>query len=214
MAGVVLIEDQVMFRSSMSVFLSSKAGLTVVGTFGSGFAFFEAVPSLPTFELALLDIQLPGESGIELTVKINEQFPHVKVILLSSVREDFILHQALRSGADAIVHKDDTPETLLHAITTVVSGGCFYGHTIQQLRRAMAQNPDFFAKILSEKEQAVLELLGQGLSNEDAAPLLALSPETVQTHRRNIMRKLGVHSTAQLQSYALKRGFTTVTDLR
>jgi DNA-binding NarL/FixJ family response regulator len=78
----------------------------------------------------------------------------------------------------------------------------------------MGHNPESFNKILTDKEQGVLELLGQGLSNEEAAPLLALSPDTVQTHRRNIMRKLGLHSALQLQSYALKRGFTSVDDLR
>ncbi len=105
-------------------------------------------------------------------------------------------------------------EALISAIESVMQGGCYFGHTVQQLRRQMGHNPECFSKVLTDKEQEVLELLGQGLSNEEAAPMLALSPETVQTHRRNIMKKLGLHNAMQLQSYALKRGFTSVTDLR
>ncbi len=105
-------------------------------------------------------------------------------------------------------------EALVSAIDTVMQGGCYFGHTVQQLRRQMGHNSENFSRILTDKEQEVLELLGQGLTNEEAAPMLALSPETVQTHRRNIMRKLGLHNAMQLQSYALKRGFTSVNELR
>ena len=214
MLRVVLIEDQVMFRSSLSIMLQSKLGAAVVGAYGSGFAFFEAYTAIGKIDLILLDIQLPGEDGLSLVGRFNELLPNTKIILLSSIREEYLLHKALQSGVDGYVHKDDSPEALQGAIETVMQGGCYFGYTVQQLRRQLGVDPASFSKVLSEKEQAVLELLGQGLGNEDAAPLLALSPETVQTHRRNIMRKLGLHNSLQLQAYALKRGFTTVSELR
>jgi len=214
MIRVVLVEDQVMFRSSLSILLQTKLGATVVGEYGSGFAFLEAQPTLGAIDLILLDIQLPGDDGITLAGRFAALIPGVKVILLSSIREDYLLNKALQSGADGYVHKDDSPEALAGAIQTVMQGGCYFGYTVQQLRRQMGVDPDCFTKVLSGKEQEVLELLGQGLSNEEAAPMLALSPETVQTHRRNIMRKLGLHTALQLQAYALKRGFTTVSELR
>jgi two-component system NarL family response regulator len=214
MIRVVLIEDQVMFRSSLNVLLQTKLGATVIGEYGSGFAFLEAQATLGPIDLILLDIQLPGDDGITLAGRFTAQFPDVKIILLSSVREEYLLHKALQSGAHGYVHKDDSPDALAGAIQTVMQGGCYFGYTVQQLRRQMGVDPDSFAKVISEKEQEVLELLGQGLTNEEAAPLLALSPDTVQTHRRNIMRKLGLHNAMQLQAYALKRGFTTVSELR
>jgi DNA-binding NarL/FixJ family response regulator len=211
---VVLIEDQVMFRSSLNVLLQSKLGATVVGEYASGFAFLEAQPTIGRIDLILLDIQLPGDDGITLAGRFLGQFPEIKIILLSSIREEYLLHKALQSGAQGYVHKDDSLEALAGAIQTVMQGGCYFGYTVQQLRRQMGIDPDSFTKVISEKEQEVLELLGQGLTNEEAAPMLALSPETVQTHRRNIMRKLGLHNAMQLQAYALKRGFTTVSELR
>ncbi|PTY04293.1 hypothetical protein DB347_20585 [Opitutaceae bacterium EW11] len=215
MHRVVLIEDQVMFRASLAVLLQSRfAGTQVIGEFDSGESFFAAAPKLGQIDLVLLDIQLPGEDGVSLAGRFEKELPGTKIILLSSVRADYVLHRALQSGADGYVHKDDPPESLASAIDTVLGGGCYFGHTIQQLRRQMGVNPGCFNKVLSPKEQEVLEYLGQGLSNEEAAPILALSPETVQTHRRNIMRKLGLHNATQLQSYALKHGFTTISELR
>jgi DNA-binding NarL/FixJ family response regulator len=164
--------------------------------------------------LILLDIQLPGDDGITLAGRFTQLLPATRIILLSSVREHYQLHRALQSGVDGYVHKDDSPDALAAAVQTVLAGGCYFGQTVQQLRRQMSQDPDCFSKILSTKEQEVLELLGQGLTNEEAGPLLALSPETVQTHRRNIMRKIGAHNATQLQAYALKHGFTSVSDLR
>lgn len=214
MLRVVLVEDQVMFRSSLAVLLESKFKATIVGAYSSGFNFLDAQPGLGQVDLILLDIQLPGEDGITLCSRFATIMPQTKVILLSSVREEYLLHRALQSGADGFVHKDDPPEALGSAIESVMQGGCYFGHTVQQLRRQMGHDPISFSKILTDKEQEVLELLGQGLTNDEAAPMLAQSPETVQTHRRNIMRKLGVHSAIQLQSYALKRGFTSVSELR
>lgn len=214
MLRVVIIEDQVMFRTALGVMLESKLKLSIIGAYSSGAAFLEARAGLGQIDLILLDIQLPGEDGITLVGRYSVLLPGTKVILLSSVREDFLLHKALQSGADGYVHKDDPAEALISAIESVVQGGCYFGQTVQQLRRQMGHNPDHFSKLLTEKEQQVLELLGQGLSNEEAAPLLALSPDTVQTHRRNIMRKVGAHSAMQLQAYALKHGFTSVDELR
>jgi DNA-binding NarL/FixJ family response regulator len=213
MLRVVLVEDQVMFRSALTVMLETKMQAKVIGAYSSGYAFLDAQATLGEIDLILLDIQLPGEDGITLASRFATLLPKTKVILLSSVREEYILHKALQSGADGYVHKDDPIEALISAIESVSQGGCFFGQTVQQLRRQMGHDPNSFTKILTDKEQEVLELLGQGLSNEEAAPTLALSPETVQTHRRNIMRKLGLHSALQLQSYALKRGFTSVTEL-
>ena len=203
-----------MFRSALTAMMQSKENIQVIGGYTSGSHFLEALSTLGRVDLILLDIQLPGEDGITLAGKFAELLPETKVILLSSVKEDYLLYKALQSGADGYVHKDDSTDALMGAIDTVMQGGCYFGYTVQQLRRQMGHNPESFNKILTDKEQSVLELLGQGLSNEEAAPLLALSPDTVQTHRRNIMRKLGLHSALQLQSYALKRGFTSVSDLR
>ncbi len=214
MPRIVIIEDQVMFRSALTVMLESRDNMKVIGGYISGAAFVEALPSLGHIDIILLDIQLPGEDGITLTGKFSTLLPDTRVILLSSAKEDYLLYKALQAGADGYVHKDDSAEALASAIDTVMQGGCYFGYTVQQLRRQMGHNPESFNKILTDKEQEVLEMLGQGLSNEEAAPLLALSPDTVQTHRRNIMRKLGLHSALELQSYALKRGFTSVNDLR
>jgi len=203
-----------MFRSALAVMVETKIHASVIGAYDSGPAFLAAQPALGKIDLVLLDIQLPGENGITLVGRFATLLPETKIILLSSVKEDYYLYKALQSGVDGYVHKDDSVEALAGAIDTVMQGGCYFGYTVQQLRRQMGRNPESFSRILTDKEQEVLELLGQGLTNEEAAPMLALCLETVQTHRRNIMKKLGLHNAIQLQSYALKRGFTSVNDLR
>jgi len=214
MLRIVIIEDQEMFRSALTVMVEEKLKASVIAGFSTGHAFLDALATLGKIDLVLLDIQLPGEDGTTLAGRFSTLLPETKVILLSSVKEEYLLHKALHSGADGYVHKDDSMEALIGAIETVMKGGCYFGHTVQQLRRQMGLNPQSFSKILTDKEQQVIELLGQGLSNEEAAPMLAQSVDTVQTHRRNIMKKLGLHNALQLQSYALKSGFTSVTELR
>jgi DNA-binding NarL/FixJ family response regulator len=203
-----------MFRASLAVLLRAQADVSVVGEYSSGEALIAALPSLGPVDLILLDIQLPGEDGISIASRFRSLMPDTRIILLSSAREAYLLYKALQAPVDGYVHKDDSPETLCLAIQSVLAGGCYFGQTVQQLRRQMGVDTGAFNKVLSQKEQEVLELLGQGLTNEDAAPLLGLSAETVQTHRRNIMRKLGLHNATQLQSYALKHGFTSISELR
>jgi DNA-binding NarL/FixJ family response regulator len=214
MIRIALVEDQLMFRSSIAHLLKTQLSPAEVAEFGDGAEFLSVIQQSTTPDLVLLDIHLPGEDGITLVPKLRERCPQMKIVLLSSIREDYMLYRALQSDVDGYVHKDDSPEVLIQAIKTVLSGDCFFGKTVQQLRRELGSNPSHFNKLLSQKEQQVLELLGQGMTNEEVAPMLALSAETVQTHRRNIMRKLNLHTASQLQAYALKRGFTSISELR
>ncbi len=211
---VVIVDDQVMFRATLGYFLQTKLKAKVVGNYGNAANFFAELPKLEGVDLVVTDILLPGEDGVAFATRILTQLPGMKIVILSAARQEFLVNKALKSGTMAYVHKDDSPDALLSAIQAVMHGGCYFGQTVQRIRRQMMLDTENFTKVISEKEQIVLGLIGRGMANEDAAPLLSVSPDTVQTHRRNIMKKLGLHSAQQLTAYALKHGFVTIADLR
>ena len=130
-----------------------------------------------------------------------------KAIILSAISSDRTLFRALRSPIMGYVHKEETMETLKLGIRCVLGGAVFFSTKMQEMRRRMSANPVFFNKVLSEREQEILEYLGQGLGNEEIASLLALKASSVADHRKNIMSKLDLHNQADVMKYASKTGF-------
>jgi DNA-binding NarL/FixJ family response regulator len=162
-------------------------------------------------DLIFLDLALPDGDGLDLLSELLAVAPHAKVIALSSFADEFTVHRALRSPVRGFVDKGEQPLDLLKdAVDTVLAGGRYFSPSVQKLRAALRSDPVAFDKVLSDREQHLLSLFGQGLSNEAVAAQVGLTPGTVKLHRRNIHRKLGLHSTPELMNYALKKGFTRV----
>jgi DNA-binding NarL/FixJ family response regulator len=136
------------------------------------------------------------------------------VLLLSSSCEDFIVDRVTHSCVQGFVHKDEDPKVLLTAIQTIAAGGAFYSPRFVERRRQLMKEPATFAKLLSTREQDLLRLLGAGYTDAEIASELGLSAFTVQSHRRNVMAKLDLHTAQEMQAYALKAGFTTVDRLQ
>lgn len=165
-------------------------------------------------DLLLLDIRLPDGDGLDFVDEMTAAHVATPVLLFSSSCEDYIVHRVSRTFAQGFVHKDEEPKVLLTAIQMVAAGGAFFSPRYVERRRQLEKNPASFDKLLSPREQALLRCVGAGYTDAESAAALGTSTGTVQTHRRNIMMKLGVHTAQELQTYALKAGFTTVTRLR
>jgi DNA-binding NarL/FixJ family response regulator len=210
---LVIVDEQVMFRATLAHFLQNKLKLKVVASCGTLAQFFGELPKLKQVDIVVTDIVLPDGDGIALASRAMTELPSAKILILSGARQEFLVNKALKAGTAAYVHKDDSSDSLLSAIQAITHGGCYFGQTVQRIRRQMMLDNTNFSKVISEKEQEVLQLLGRGMSNEDAAPHLGVSPDTIQTHRRNVMKKLNLHSAQQLTAYALKHGFITIGDL-
>ena len=209
-----LVEDQLMFRSMLRRLLVEDCGGTVVleaGTLGEVRAGMEV---LRTVDLVLLDIRMPDGDGVDFVDEMSKARVSAPVLLCSSSCEDYIVHRVRRSFVQGFVHKDEEPKVLMTAIQMIAAGGAFFSPRFVQRRRELGQDQENFTKLLSDREQELLRLLGAGHTEAEIAATLGLGVSTVLTHKRNVMLKLDLHTAQDLQKFALKSGFTTIDRLR
>jgi len=203
--NVVIVDDHVALRRGMELLLR-RAGHHVVGTAddaeAGGTLILRRKP-----DVALVDLALPGMSGAELTRSLLKEDPGVRIILYTGAADERQLLDALDAGAAGLALKSGDPQELEQAILTVAGGGDYLDPLLTPL---LAKNGNGRDKTLSPREREILGLLSQGLSGEEAATQLFLSPETVRTHVRNAMTKLGAATRAHAVALALQRGEISV----
>ncbi|WP_221032037.1 response regulator transcription factor [Actomonas aquatica] len=209
MAQIAIVEDQSLLLNLLQDLCERDFGHEVVLTAQSQAELFDKLPA-PTPRVILLDLNLPDCSGIDLAKKLQECLPGCGIIAVSGETTPYILHQVLEARFQGFVDKNADPRKIGEAIDAVLSGRPYYTDFITQARRDLFRATDSFTKVLSNTEMALLPFFGQGLHNEDIARERGLSAATVQTHRRNIMAKLGLHSSLDLMNYAIKSGFVMV----
>jgi len=160
-------------------------------------------------DVIFLDLALPDGDGLDFLPQLFGACRSAKVIALTSHVDEFTLHRALKANIHGFVDKNEQPLPVLQeAIETVMSGRHYFSSTAHRLKIAMRGNPlADFSKLLSDKEQELLPLYGEGLSNEEIAVKSGLAWGTVRNHRNNIMAKLNLHSTPELMRYAIDKGF-------
>lgn len=160
-------------------------------------------------DIVLLDLDLPDCDGLDLVAAIRGLHPGVRIVVVTSHSDDYAIHRSLEAHVAAFVDKCSQPiEAVGDAISEVAAGRVYYSPVVARAKARLSRDPQAFTKLLSVREQEVLRLLGEGFHNDVVAERLAVSPKTVLTHRRNIMSKLGVHSTPELIRYAFRKGFT------
>ena len=210
---LVLIEDQMLLRQSLAASLRSRLPITEIFEFGGVDEVLAAPETWRTADVALVDIRLNQENSFELTTVLRKQAPRLRLIWMTSVDEGVLMEEAFAADLPGFVHKEDELDVLVEAINTVMKGGRYYSDSITR-RRKNRNDPLHFSRILSSREQEVLKVIGSGLSNTEAGAFLGLSPGTIQAHRRNIMSKLDLHTAAELQAYALRRGFVDINGIK
>ncbi len=162
-------------------------------------------------DLVFLDLVLPDCDGLELLPKLLAEAANAKVIALTSFADDFTVHRVLQAKVHGFIAKNEQPlELLKEAVETVLAGGRYYSPVVERVKAALRADPGSFDKVLSEHEQRLLALFGEGLGNAAVAARVGLSANTIKVHRRNILNKLNLHSTPELMHYALEKGFTRV----
>jgi DNA-binding NarL/FixJ family response regulator len=151
-------------------------------------------------DLVLMDINMPGSNGIEATARFKAAFPAIAVLVLSMHDKPEYVAQAMQAGARGYVLKDAPGKDIVFAIETVMSGGIYYSAALaRQLTQPVAPECQ-----LTGREQQVLQLIADGQSNKQIARRLDLSVRTVETHRLNIKRKLGIEGQAELIKFAVQ----------
>ena len=198
-----MVEDHQALREGLELLLD-REGLTVVGTAGTAGEGRALVEKLAP-DVALVDIRLGEDSGIKLTADLVDADPERRIVLYTGSADVDLLISGLDSGARGYALKDGTPTELKTALRTVAEGGTYVDprlHPALLSRRATQTQ-----KSLSKREREIMDLLAQGLTGEQVAEKLYLSPETIKTHIRNAMNKLEANTRVHAIAIALREGF-------
>jgi DNA-binding NarL/FixJ family response regulator len=201
-AGIV--EDHSEFRQSLVFLISSFSEYKVAWSFSS---VEEALEKSTETDVLLLDINLPGLSGIEAIPLFRKKYPEQKIIMLTILEDDQHILEAIQNGADGYILKKSSPDKILDAIKQVNEGGAALTPMIARQVLAFLKphsSKNNSGADLTNREKEILQLLTQGLTNELIANKLFISVQTVRNHIKNIYEKLQVHSRAQVVAKAIK----------
>ena len=207
MIEIVVVDDHAVVRSGLRLLLEAEDDMAVVAEAGDAReAVFEVRAHRP--DVILLDVVMPGESGIEAVPKLLHEAPDAKVLVLSMQDDPSYVRQAFAAGASGYVLKEAADAEVVDAIRKVAAGGSYVHPTLgarmvaadAAARAAAAEDP------LSDREREVLKLLALGYTNQEIAQQLYISVRTAETHRAHIMRKLQLETRAELVRYALEHG--------
>ena len=202
MTRVLIVDDHPMVAEGIQAILETYDDIAVVGALGTGEAAVEAVDRLAP-DVVLLDINMPGMSGLTATELILERAPATRVLILSMHDSPEYISTALSHGAAGYVLKDVPTEEIKVAIDTAMAGERYLCPGSQE---TMAPRTQDGREALTNREQTILLQLAMGKSNKEVARDLDISVRTVETHRKNIRTKLGISSTAGLTRYAMEHG--------
>jgi DNA-binding NarL/FixJ family response regulator len=207
----LLVEDQQLLRELLRTHLRAEFPNCEVVEMES-LAQLAQLDKKAGFDLAIVDLQLPDGNAMDWVLQWVGRNDDQRVLVLTASDEDYILYRALNSKVQGFVHKNDDTATLLMGIKAVLKDGLFFSESMKKMRARMGSDPNFFSKVLSEREQEVLAHFGKGLRNAEVGQLMSppLSPTTIQDYRRRIMAKLGLHREADLIRYANSKGFSRI----
>ena len=207
MIGIVVVDDHAVVRSGLRLLLEAEEDLVVVAEAGNAReAVFEVRAHKP--DVVLLDVVMPGESGIDAVPKLLLEAPGVKILVLSMQDDPQYVREAFAAGAKGYVLKEAADAEVVDAIRQVAAGGSYVHPTLgaRMVAADAAARAAAEADPLSDREREVLRLLALGHTNQEIAKQLFISVRTAETHRAHIMRKLGLETRAELVRYALEHG--------
>lgn len=210
---LVLADDHQMFRHALRAMLEKQPGMKIVGEASNGDELIDIVTHQPV-DIVCVDIGMPGMNGIEATRRLMALRPQIKVIGLSAFSDRQFVLDLLNAGATGYVTKAEAGDELLRAIQTVQLGKTYLCPDVAAtVTSALLDNSpnDISAPRITARERQVLQLIAEGHTSARIADRLHLAPSTVEVHRRNIMRKLDLHSVAELTKYAIRSGITSIS---
>jgi two-component system response regulator NreC len=208
---VVVVDDHTLMRQGLVGLLDESPDIVVIGQAGDAATALDVIEAAKP-DVVLMDVGLPGVSGLELTARVKRSVPDTQVLVVTMYEREDYLFEALRAGASGYVLKGADINDLLTAVRTVAQGETYL---YQSLTGKLVA--DYLSRIddgadrkgyegLSEREREVLSLIAEGLTTAQIADKLFLSPHTVQTHRDHLMTKLDLHSRVALTKYAIRKG--------
>jgi DNA-binding NarL/FixJ family response regulator len=212
MITILLADDHTMVRQGLRALLEAEPGFSVVGEAKDGPETIAMTESLRP-DVLVVDLMMPGVGGLEVMRQVGRKLQTVRFVVLSMYANEAYVVEALRSGAMGYVLKDTGAEELVKAIRHVMQGGRYLSPPLSEgaleayLERVRGGGAQ---EALTPREREVLQLAAEGHSNAEIAERLFISPRTAETHRANLMRKLGLHSQAELIHYAFQSGLVSI----
>jgi DNA-binding NarL/FixJ family response regulator len=214
MIRILIADDHGIVRAGLKLLLNRISGTEVVAEASDG---REAVRLAKAFQpdIVLIDVAMPLLNGLDAARQIVRENARTGIIVLSMYMDESYILRALDAGARGYLIKDNADDELENAIRSVAAGRPFFsraiadvlleGHVQAMRKNGVSKSYD----LLTEREREVLHLLAEGKSNKEAASVLSLSPYTIDTHRTNLMQKLGLHNTAEIVLYAVRNAIIT-----
>ena len=203
MISVLIADDHVLFRQGLLSLLDVEEDIAVVGECGDGHTALEMIVRFRP-DVAVLDVVMPPVGGMEVAEEIAKRGLDTRVVVLTTYKSPSLVRSALNAGVSAYVLKDGAFDDVVQAIRTTAAGGTFVTASL------ISDVPDGDLAVdhgpLTRREREIFKMIARGQTSREISLRLFISPKTVETHRRNIMRKLGLRSIAELVRYAIESG--------
>ncbi len=211
MIRIFIAEDQKMFSEGIIALLQTEKDFVFVGSATNGIEAYKQILELKP-SICLLDINMPEMDGITLSTKLKSVYPELPVLILTTYDHPQFIRNLLAIGVNGYLIKNAPKSELIEAIRSVVSGDNWFSpQVMDQVKETLEEisgHPENI-RLLSKRELEVLGLIGKGMSSPEIAEKLFLSTHTVDTHRKNLLAKLGLSNSAALVKYANDRGLST-----
>ncbi|MBD3374362.1 response regulator [candidate division KSB1 bacterium] len=211
---IVLIDDHHLFRKGLAALFEQDESIEIVGEGSDGREALDLSEKMEP-DIMVMDISMPNLNGLEASRQILKRYPGIKIIILSIHTEKVYVKTVLESGISGFLLKDCAFDDLREAIDVVQQGRIFLSPKIEGM---MKKEHYYWNQLalpvlneLSEREREVLQMLSEGKSVKEIAQSLFLSPKTIETHRKNIMDKLDMHTIPELVKYAIREGLTDIS---
>jgi DNA-binding NarL/FixJ family response regulator len=207
MIKLAITDDQVIILNGLQKILADVKNIEITGVYNNGDELLEGIAKGQP-DVLLLDIQMPGKSGIELSAIITKQYRNIKIIALTNIDVVAQIKKILQQGVMGYLLKDASPETIVNAIETVHGGEQYIQEQLRQqlLSSLSAGNAK---QIVTRREKEILQLIVDEFTNQEIADKLFLSLRTVENHRNNLLQKLDVKNTAGLVKIAIQEGLVS-----
>lgn len=213
-AQILIADDHTILRAGIRSLLEMVPNFEVVGEVDNGKDAMQYAGQLKP-DIILSDLSMPKTNGTDAIQRIKSRYPEIKILVLTVHKTEEHIHAALKAGADGYVLKDDTSEELINAINNILDGkthlspsicsNVVLGYLSDSDKESISPRTDQ----LTTREREVLKLIAEGYRNKDVAEYLSISLKTVEKHRSNMMKKLDLHSTSGITSFAIKNGLVT-----
>jgi two-component system, NarL family, response regulator NreC len=212
---IVLADDHTVVHEGLRALLAAESDIAVIGEANDGLEAIRLTEKLQP-QVLLVDLGMPNLNGLEVTRQVRKRFPHIKVIVLSMHSNEAYVLEAIRNGASGYVLKGSSVSEVIKAIRKVAAGGRFLSASLSEealdayIEKAKTSPADPY-DTLTVREREILQMTAESQSSATIGRRLFISPRTVEIHRQNAMRKLGLRNQSELVRFALKKGILTDT---